>query len=101
MEVAKFFKPTLTISWDLQINHFFSDRIIAFQKKSLSLFVKHEKQKRILATRKYMVIVLILDEHFQFEPIRSKRKVEVEQANPIESSDTRIVVKEDIQTHKK
>ena len=98
MEVSKLLNPTPNISWDLQITHFFSDRIIAFQNKIPISFSQLRKAKRILATRKYMVIVLIQDEHFEFEPISLKRKVEGEQAKLTESFDTRIVAKNDIQT---
>ena len=96
MEVLNFLRPALKIDWDIYITHLFSDCKIDFQKRILLSFGQARKIRRILATKNYIMIVLIQNGQSQLHPITLNRKPEIKQIT--ESKPSAPVIAQDIKS---
>ena len=78
--VVSGFKPILKIRWDVEIRHVPSSWIIEFKNIIPDSFGQARTIRRIVATEKYFVVVLLRNEDGNFETIDEDHQVDLKQS---------------------
>ena len=79
MRVSRCLKPVLIVKWDVEICHHASGTAIQFNDKIAISFQQARIVHRILATKKYIVIVLMRNENNDLEPVDLTQKINLKQ----------------------